>query len=104
MLHSVQENALVLIFFIVNITGYCPMHGKVAGHMTFTTLVSHMQKVRNGLAFVKHLSVSGAPFTLQHVIKQFLAATLHKYLLIVQNKNIVSGYQTFVSTPKMSYV
>ena len=48
MLHGVQENALVLIFFIVNITGYCPMRVKVAGHITFTTLRSHIQKVRNG--------------------------------------------------------
>jgi hypothetical protein len=47
LMHGVTTKSININFFIVNITGYCPQHGRVAGHVTFTTVGSHIQKVQN---------------------------------------------------------
>jgi hypothetical protein len=43
-----SRKCISINFFIVNITAYCPLCGRIAGHVTFPTLRSHIQKVQNG--------------------------------------------------------
>ena len=86
--YSVQENALVFNFlFGSKYHWQLPSAWQVCGSRNiYYSRVTHA-KVSERLAYVKHLSVRGEPVTLQHVIKYFLAASSHKYLLITQNKN-----------------